>query len=300
MSNFGETPDPRARARELDGPPLMHGAEPLAASAPRRDWCLAHAEAPEPRPGQPLPNPDVARDWLQRALAAHASVATFARLSVQLLGLGAPAELVAAAAQAMQDQIRHARAAFDLARRYSTEDLGPGPLAIDGALRPTEPASIVLDTLRERCIGDTVAALEAHEALQYCEDPAARAALERIADAKGQHAELAWRFVAWAIEARPELKDNVRDAFARILAGVPPRRERHPRNPSPADRELARHGLLSAPQRAALRQRVLAGVIAPCADALLAGAGWKSPEAAPLSSRALGTRTPLVVNRGRS
>jgi hypothetical protein len=217
----------------------------------------------------------------------HASVAAFARFSLQLLQLGAPAELVASAAAAMQDEIRHARACFELARRHSNEDMGPGPLAMDGALEHTDLAQIVLDALREGCIGETVAAIEASEALQHCEDPAARAVLERIAIEEGQHAELAWRFVAWAIETRPALVDQVRQAFALELAGARPEPERAPRDVSAADRQLARHGLLSSPLRAALRQRVLAGVVAPCADALLAGAGWKRPDTSPPAGRAV-------------
>jgi hypothetical protein len=60
----------------------------------------------------------------------------------------------------------------------------------------------VIGTVREGCVGETLAALEAAEALQHCEDEAARPVLERIAAEEAQHAQLAWRFVAWALEAR--------------------------------------------------------------------------------------------------
>jgi hypothetical protein len=138
--------------------------------------------------------------------------------------------------------------------------------------------AVVLDALHEGCIGETVAALEASEALRHCEDPAARAVLQRISVEEGQHAELAWRFVAWMLETRPELLEPVRDAFARALSGAQIDRGRGPRTVTAADRHLARHGLLSAPLRAALRDRVLAGVVSPCAEALLAGAGWQRPD----------------------
>jgi len=248
MSKQHESPSPRSRAA-----PLERQVEPSE------------------------PNAGVARGWLALGLRAHASVAAFARFSLQLLQLGAPAELVAAAATAMQDEIQHARACFELARRHSSDDAGPGRLALDGALEQIDPATVVLDTIREGCVGQTLAALEAAEALQHCEEPAARAVLARIAREGGHHAELAWRFVAWAIETRPELGEPVRAAFARELAGA--RRGRGIWTMSAADRELARHGLLSAAMRAALRERVLAGVVAPCAKALLAGAGWKRPDA---------------------
>jgi hypothetical protein len=220
----------------------------------------------------------VARGWLEQALMEHASVASLARFSLQLLQLGAPAELVAAAAAAMQDEIRHARACFQLARRHSSEDVGPGPLAVDGALDQMDPAGVVLAAVREGCIGEPVAAIEASEALSHCDDAAARAVLERIAIEEGQHAELAWRFVAWALETRPELAPRVREVFALEIAGARPGRTSAAEGVAAADRELARHGLLSSPLRAALRTRVLAGVVAPCAEALLAGAGWQRPD----------------------
>lgn len=259
-------------------PFLIDGAERLAPSRDRHDWYAAGSPRFEPGVARASLNAAVAQGWLDQALMEHASVAAFARFSLQLLELGAPGELVAASATAMQDEIRHARGCFELARRYSTRDVGPGPLPIDGVLDENSPAKIVLDALREGCIGETVAAIEAAEAMQQCEDPTAHALLQRIAQDESQHAELAWRFVAWALETRPELTERVRAAFARELAGVPAEPQRRPRKLSEADRELARHGLMSAPLRAALRLRVLAAVVAPCADALLAGAGWKSPE----------------------
>jgi hypothetical protein len=260
-------------------PFLVDGVERLASGAVRRDWYSDDAVPPTPADdADAASSASIAAGWTEQALMEHASVAAFARFALQLLQLGAPAELVERAAAAMQDEIRHARACFDLARRHSPQDVGPGPLAIHGALERMDPTAIVLDALHEGCIGETVAALEAAEALQHCEDPAARAVLERICVEEGQHAELAWRFVAWMLETRPELLERVRDAFARALAGARIDRGRGPRNAGASDRHLARHGLLSAPLRAALRDRVLAGVVAPCAEALLAGAGWQRPD----------------------
>jgi hypothetical protein len=263
-------------------PFTVDGAERLASSVVRGDWYSGNAVDFELTAAKSaISSAAVARGWREQALMEHASVAAFARFSLQLLQLGAPADLVAAAAAAMQDEIRHARACFELARRHSSEDVGPGPLSMDGALDTMEPTAIVLAALREGCISETVAAIEASEALQHCEDPAARAVLERIAVEEGQHAELAWRFVAWALETRPALAQPVREAFERELAGARPEAEHATREVAAPDRELARHGLLSPALRAALRDRVLAGVVAPCAKALIAGAGWERPDASP-------------------
>jgi hypothetical protein len=173
------------------------------------------------------------------------------------------------AAQAMQDEVQHAQACFALARRYSDVHVGPGPLPIEGALEHQDLRSVVLGTIAEGCIGETVAALEAAEALAHCEDAAACAVLERIAAEETRHAQLAWQFVAWALQVGPpDLLQHVRLAFAEALS-IP---TSSPPLANHAQRELARHGLLSAPLRQTLRRRVLSEVVAPCAEALLARA----------------------------
>jgi hypothetical protein len=93
----------------------------------------------------------------------------------------------------------------------------------------------------------------------------------RIAVEEGRHAELAWRFVAWALQGGPpSLLEHVRDAFTAELTLPSAARAVEL---SSRDRELARHGLLAAPLRAALRERVLSAIVSPCAEALLAQAG---------------------------
>lgn len=57
----------------------------------------------------------VVKAWTTAARAEHASVASFARFTLQLLHLGAPADLVADAQQAGLDEVRHARLCFGVA-----------------------------------------------------------------------------------------------------------------------------------------------------------------------------------------
>ncbi|MEY4548692.1 MAG: hypothetical protein RL685_4887 [Pseudomonadota bacterium] len=232
----------------------------------------------------------IADGWTEQALMEHASVAAFARFVLQLLSLGAPAELVSDATGAMQDEIRHARDCFRLARRHLPADIGPGPLPVHGALAESSLREIVLSTVREGCIGETVAALEATEALAHCEDAEARAVLERIAVEEGQHAQLAWRFVAWALETAPHTEragllasiEAVFTAELEATSPAPPASER--------ERQLAEHGLLSTGLRRALRQRALAEVVAPCAQALLATAHAQSANRSSMPSTAQARR----------
>jgi hypothetical protein len=257
----------------------VQGQERLAHSVARADWS-GELPAALPTALDPALRAEIARSWTEQALMEHASVAAFARFSLQLVSLGAPPQLLLGAAQAMQDEVQHAQACFALARRHSDAEIGPGPLPIEGALEQQDLLSVVLGTIAEGCIGETVAALEAAEALAHCEDGAACAVLERIAREEARHAQLAWQFVAWALQVGPrELGQHVRSAFAATasspIASLPVVTD--------GQRELARHGLLAAPCRQALRRRVLSEVVAPCAEALLAQALARAEPSRPAS-----------------
>jgi hypothetical protein len=53
--------------------------------------------------------------------------------------------------------------------------------------------------VQEGCVNETVAALDAESRSEATSDPAVRAVLRRISDDEAAHAELAWRFVHWAL-----------------------------------------------------------------------------------------------------
>ena len=147
--------------------------------------------------GEPMPA-GARAGWLEDARLEHASVAAFARFSLELLSLGAPSSLVADAHGAALDEIEHARLCFALASEPGAEQ-GPGPLAMDGLPVRRLVVDVVRAAVEECCCGETFAALVAQWALADCVHPGARAALERIAVDEARHAELGWRFVAWAV-----------------------------------------------------------------------------------------------------
>jgi hypothetical protein len=151
--------------------------------------------------------------WAEVARHEHASVAAFARFAMQLQALGAPAHLVAAATRAMHDEIVHATLAFGVASRLLGESVGPGPLDVSGALE-LEPAGILVAAIVEGCINETLAAAVAAAGRDAATDPAITEALTRIVSDEQEHAALSWRFVRWLLDARPELTDVARAAFA--------------------------------------------------------------------------------------
>jgi hypothetical protein len=69
----------------------------------------------------------VADQWRENGKTEQASVAAFARLTLDLMALGAPPSLIAAANRDALDEIRHAELCFSLACALDGKRVGPGP-----------------------------------------------------------------------------------------------------------------------------------------------------------------------------
>jgi hypothetical protein len=211
----------------------------------------------------------LARAWLADALAEHASVASFARATLELMAVGAPADLLAAVQRAALDEIRHARACFALAARHGGAPVEPGPLA---ALAPRGGGlpRLARDTFLEGCVGETIAALAVTRAAAGCADAELARTLRGIAADETRHAALAWRTVAWALaeggapvaEALAAAAAEARADEARGQAAGAPW--------APGDAELAVHGRLPPAAQLATRRDAWRELIEPALADLLA------------------------------
>ncbi len=199
---------------------------------------------------------EVARAWRQAALDEHASVASFARFTLQLLALGAPPELVAGATRAQADEVRHARAAFGLAAALG-DDGAVGPLDVRGEV-DAEPLTVLRETFLGGCVGETVAAAVAAAASEQATDPHTRDLLASIAADETRHAALAWKTVRWLLAAHPHLRDALGTLVAVRPAG------------GPATAEAPGWGRLDAREQDALVAAVMARVVRPLLSAVLA------------------------------
>lgn len=246
---------------------VVDGHAVLAPTLRRTDWLAERAAADEARLHAPT-RAALHASWLRDAQMEHASIASFARFTLELLGLGAPAALVEDAQRAALDEVEHARLCFALAARFGGAPVGPAPLAIAGAERAVELAECVAAAVHEGCIGETIAALVAREQLALAVDAEVRRALGRIAADEERHATLAYRFVRWGIEIGGA---PVREAAQRAFdEGM--RAARHARIAPPGGEEAAawaRFGRLDPEGTLAATRAALDEVIAPCAAALL-------------------------------
>ncbi|MBI5517930.1 MAG: hypothetical protein HY909_29430 [Deltaproteobacteria bacterium] len=248
------------------GRPLMiDGAPRVAALEPRSDWYTVERRDDGL---DPVTARELARAWRSDALLEHASVASFARFVLQLTAVGAPPELLQDALRAGMDEVEHARRCLALAARYDGEALGPAALpSVAEALATTLPEAAAC-TVREGCVGETCSALLAMAQRQRATDAFAHAALDRIAEDEAAHAELSWRFVAWALATGgASVREAVAVAFRSAIAD-PPVTVPGPRGAvDPA--AWTAHGRLHATEARKVLEDALQRVVRPTADALL-------------------------------
>ena len=239
-----------------------------AAPVASPDWLTSAAEirlADLQVPTDPSLRAQLAAHWTEIGLLEHASVAAFARFTLQLLSLGAPAELVEQSQRAALDEVRHAELAFALASRYAGRSIGPGPLPLTGALDGSSVEAILRTTVREGCVGETRAALEASRAAEPCEDPVVRSVLETIAADEARHAELAWKVVRFIVSAHPEMASVLAEEFGSLA-----RQEKGLVSVDGTTSESSRFGVLTPGALERCHREAYRDVIAPCARTLLA------------------------------
>lgn len=248
-------------------PFMLSGTPTLAETAERTGWAAGTLPALDGLPDEA--RAQLAAEWRRAALDEHAAVAAFARLALELLAFGAPAELVMATTAAATEEVHHALLGFQLASAYAGHPVGPEGFPLGDSLPLTRDlAEFAAATVREGCIGETLTTLLALECLAHTTDPAVQATLKRITDDEQGHSRLAWATVRWAIDAGGEpVRTAVAEAFSELEGGRVPLPERLARGPHAA--HLVAHGLPDAAMARAALDRARAEVILPAAAVLL-------------------------------
>jgi hypothetical protein len=174
----------------------------------------------------------LAAQWRENGRTEHASVAAFARLTLDLMALGAPPGLVAAANRDALDEIRHTELCFSLARALDGKDESPGafPEAQHARTLPAGRtlalATLAVDSLVDGALHEGVSARVIAKLARRCEEPQIRAVLKEIAADEGRHAAHGWDVVEWCLAEGG-------DAVARALRGAVSALPRTTRTPLP-------------------------------------------------------------------
>ena len=251
----------------VPGRPLsVNGAARLATQSDSTQWLKSiPLDLPSLSPTQ---RQQLADRWLEAALYEHASVASFARFTLELMALGAPPELLLSATRAQADEVVHARDCFSIASELSGRPLSAGPLDLTGILtHKTNVEHVLVETILEGCINETIAAAEASWlSEQACSLPIQRIQ-KRIAKDESRHAALGWKTVRWILINHPELNALAKQTFDSAL-----QTQRAPRVPAviPDDAWMAPFGCMPSAKKEDLRREIWECVIQPCAAQLLA------------------------------
>jgi rubrerythrin len=206
------------------------GASPLACSAQStsNDSLLVTCPPSCPAVGRRPPglveeNPRAGLGEYFRGMAKleAASVDAFRILERELSPHRLPRKLARAMRRAARDEVRHARAASALARRFGSTGASP-----DVRPHPRRTLTeIAIDNAKEGCVRETYGALVATYQAKVARDAQVRATMSRIARDEIRHASLSWQLDHWLHarldrQARDEVARAKRSARAELAASL--------------------------------------------------------------------------------
>lgn len=165
----------------------------------------------------------LARQWRENGRTEHASVAAFARLTLDLMALGAPSKLIEDANRDALDEIRHATMCFSFARAIDGRSESPASFP-EAARARTLPrartlalATLAVDSLVDGALHEGVSARIVAKLARRTDDPATRAMLKTIAADEGRHARHGWDVVRWCLdEGGAPVASALRGALGRL------------------------------------------------------------------------------------
>lgn len=198
------------------GRPLRHeGAPVLAREIPCEGWHVADRDASvvaaEVRAiADALEIEHFTAHLRAVALLEHASVAAFARVSLELLALGAPSDLVTAAHVAAMDEIRHAQLCWSILAALEGTPHGPSPMTLP-PMTTVDPDAVLVATVIDGCLGETLGSLLFHESARSCASPSLAAVYRSIAEEEATHATLAFRIARFLVERDPRAAERARE-----------------------------------------------------------------------------------------
>lgn len=147
----------------------------------------------------------LAAQWRENGRTEHASVAAFARLTLDLMALGAPPDLVADANRDALDEIRHTELCFGLARAIDGRSESPGAFPEASHARTLSRsrtlalAQLAVDSLVDGALHEGVSARIIAKLARRCDAPAIHSILKEIAADEGRHARHGWDVVRWCL-----------------------------------------------------------------------------------------------------
>jgi hypothetical protein len=206
---------PRGRLAEE----LVSFLEPGSLAAEHRRLMTAHHRAVDwgRSTAESVPEPmrsALAEVWRGRMVSEHRSVGVFALYTLDLLGAGAPSEVLSLACRASLDEVRHAELFARLARLYSGRDESPPPgippMPEDPGVSPGIQAA--REALFLSVAAETYSAVLLSELHARAGDPVVRDVLGVVVADEIFHARMGWSFLA-SLLSDPPREPGLREAL---------------------------------------------------------------------------------------
>lgn len=178
------------------------------------DWAASTAASLPPKLRAGL-----ADMWRARMVSEHRSIGIFSLYTLDLLGAGAPAEIVSLACRASLDEVRHTELFSKLATIYSGEpEAPPGgiPAMPDDAGTPIR-FQVAREALHLCVCSESYSAASLVELHTRASDPAVKGALGNVIADEIHHARM-----GWVLLARMLAEPNSGELRARLDAEIVP------------------------------------------------------------------------------
>ena len=164
----------------------------------------------------------LAQTWAESAQHELDSVPAFLQLAWELIANHAPDELISAALDAAEDEIKHAQQCIQMANTYHQKQLKLVPPSFSGRPILTGKAGLMrlaAESWVDGCLGEGFAAQKAMLGAQSTQQIFVHTTKKTIANDEQKHAQLAWKILSWVLSQ--DTDGDIRAYLAEI------------RNPSP-------------------------------------------------------------------
>lgn len=162
----------------------------------------------------------VRREWSRRVEAEYRSSAHTQHLTLWLIQLAAPRELIDDGLRITADELDHAELSAAVcaeASHYVPRALLQDDLQLKVPQGTLEERAL-LATLEVFCLGETVAVPLFTELRRHCTVPVARAALDRVLKDEVRHRQFGWDLLDYLLERSPPLVETARSFLPGALS----------------------------------------------------------------------------------
>ncbi len=170
----------------------------------------------------PVVTDAVQREWTRRIEAEYRSSAHAQHLTLWLIQLGAPRELIQDGLRIVQDELDHAELSAEVALQAGAQ--GAPALVQENLLLKAPPGTLaertLFATLEVFCLGETVAVPLFTELRRACTVPVARRALDRILKDEVRHRQFGWDLLDYLLTIEPNLVEVGRRFLPPLLGNL--------------------------------------------------------------------------------